>query len=104
VCKKITIESIIEEASWSGYAFTSVMSKLYPKELRVTRYKLRCKDITGKVVVLRSAMSGKKFQIIQDRLYYSKPTTCSVVYGKKTHIILFYEKKIEWCDVLNHKF
>ena len=101
---ELEIQEISEEASWSGYMFVSVIADLYPKNLRVQRYKLKCKTKDGKTICLRAVMGGKKYQIIQDRIFQALPTKCTVHYGRKTHVILWFVNDSPWTDLLNHLF
>ena len=101
---KLTIKAIKTEASWSGHMWESAIKKLYPKAWRVDRYKLICEDVDGKKIVLRSVMRGKKYQIIQDRVFNSLPTECSIMYGRYTKIVMYYKGKDIWTDKLNHMF
>ena len=100
----VTILEISEEASWSGHIWESVISKLYPSNQRVGRYKLICQTKTGKKLVLRCIMSGKKWQIIQDRIFDKQSTECSIHYGTHTRIVMLYCSQEDWTDKLNHMF
>ena len=103
--EKLAIQKIVQEASFSNHPCGKrTITKLYPKDVRMDRYKLICQNAEGKRVVLRTAMSGKKFQLIQDRIYYSLPTECKISYGKYSKIVMFYKSKELWTDQLNHLF
>lgn len=102
--QELTIVKISKDYAWSGYLWTSVLPKLYPKEQRVDKYKLICKEESGENIVLRSVMSGKKYQIIQDRIFDSMPTKCTIYYGKISKIIMYYKNDEPWTDILNHNF
>ena len=58
----------------------------------------------GKKVILKAVMSGKKYQVIQDRIFHSIPTTATILFGKHTKIIMYYKSADEWTDKLNHMF
>ena len=102
--QELTICQIKKEASWSGHLWESIIPKLYPKEQLVDRYKIICTDKNGKEVILRSVMGGKKYQIIQDRIYNSLDTKCIIHYGKMSRIIIFFESNNIWTDKINHMF
>lgn len=99
--RNLTIIKITEDFSTST-RWGSILPKLYPKNQRMNRYKLICVDQNQKRYKLRSAMSGKKYQIIQDRLFELKNTSCEIHYGKYSHIIMLYKNHEEWTDKLNH--
>lgn len=102
ICEEIEVVRIKDEWVWSGYLWKSRLSKLYPKEMHVGRYKLECKNKEGKKINLRSVMSGKKYQILNDRIFYSRSTKCLVSFGRYTKIIMHYESNEKWTDQLNH--
>lgn len=102
--QKLTIRKIKTEASWSGHLWESVIPKLYPKGQSVSRYKIICMDENGQKVVLRIVMGGKKYQIIQDRVFQSLDTRCTIYYGAKSKIIIFFESNDVWTDRINHMF
>ena len=101
---EISIRAIKHELSFSRNGLESVIPKLYPKNLRVGKYKLNCLTNDGKRISLRIVMSGKKYQIIQDRIFNSLPTNCTVLCGKYTKIIIFFKSSEMWTDKLNHMF
>ena len=98
------ITEISEDPSWAGHWWESTVSRLYPKDLRVERYKLKCRTASGEIKALRAAMSGKKYQIISDRIFNLQPTKCKIRYGKHSRIIIHYASGGEWTDTLNHLF
>ena len=100
--KKIKIVRITEDYSPSGH-WGSVIPKLYPKQVNVSRNKLICTDEDGKRLRLRSAMSGKKWQLLFDSIE-ANPSQCTVTFGKLTHIVISYDDQNELCFQLNHNF
>lgn len=122
--KQVRIQKITVENSFSGH-WGSVISKLYPSQLMVGRYKLLCVDSSGEKLKLRSAMSLKKYQLLISHLHpelmealsrthsqRSKPVnpvdvvqqSWTVSFGKYTHIILSYDDQNELSDMLNRQF
>ena len=99
----LSIERISGDHSFSGH-YGSIIPKLYDRKLRVDRYKLICRNEQGKKVALRTVMSGKKYQLLQDRLFNSCDCGCDIIYGKYTKIVLFYGSKELWTDKMNHLF
>ena len=103
ISAKICISEIQDEYSASG-RWNSIISKLYPPNLRVNRYRVIGKDGTGNIIKLRCAISGKKWQLIHDSIHDS---ICEgvewnrlVTYGKLTHIILSFDDK----DDVSYKY
>ena len=102
--EEFEIIKIFEEASWSGHLWKSTVARLYPQNLRVGKYKLKCRAKNGEITTLRAAMSGKKYQIIGERIFNSQVTKCKISYGKYSRIIIHYANGGEWTDKLNHLF
>ncbi|MBQ6569495.1 MAG: hypothetical protein IJL87_04490 [Clostridia bacterium] len=101
VTEKVQFVSIADEYSASGH-WGSVIPALYDKKLRMGRYKIKCTDQNGKLIRLRCAVSGKKWQIISDYITLGDSLPLVVTYGKLTHIIIRYEDKNDMCRKLNH--
>ena len=101
--RQVRIQSIAEEYSPSGH-WGSVIPRLYPKQLNVSRSKLICLDDSGKRLRLRSVVSGKKWQALSDGIEAEPQKLRSVTYGKLTHIVISYDDKDELCFQLNHNF
>lgn len=123
--RQVRIQKITREHSFSG-RWGSVISKLYPPNLMVDRYKMICLDENGEKLTLRSAMSLKKYRLLIERIdpacrrYHrgrrherpkpidrTAPTELplwTVTIGKYSHIILSYDDKDELCDFLNYQF
>ena len=99
--QKLTITKISQEFSWAFHWSADGISRLYPKELHFDKYKVVCKNEMGSRVVLRTAISGKKYQIIQNRLFENLDTTCTIYYGKHSKIIMLYKSNKTWTDQLN---
>ncbi len=93
---------ITEDYSPSSH-WGSVIPKLYPKQLNVSRNKLICTDEGGKTLRLRTAMSGKKWQLLFDSIE-SDPQPRANTFGKLTHIVISYDDKDDLCFQLNHNF
>lgn len=101
---EISIREIKDELSFSNHILESVIPKLYSPNLRVGKYKLNCLTKDNQRISLRIVMSGKKYQIIQDRIFKSLPTNCTVICGKYSKIIIFFKSSELWTDKLNHMF
>ena len=102
VSQELTIKKISKSFSWSSPWYASTMSKLYSKELNFDRYNIICTNNLGEKVVLKTAISGKKYQIIQNRIFENLCTKCYIYYGKYSKIIMFYKNSENWTDQLNH--
>ncbi len=92
VSTKVCIIEMREEYSPSG-RWNSIIPKLYPPHLGVNRYRLIVKDSIGNMIILRCAMSGKKWQLIHDNIGDGIGWNRLVTYGKLTHIILSFDDK-----------
>lgn len=103
-CQNVTIVRICDDYSWSGRMWESVIPQLYPKALSVNRYKIVCETQDKKQLNLRAVMSGKKYQIISNRIYKKLPTNCIVHFGRYSKIIMLYNNSYDWTDKLNHMF
>lgn len=104
VTEELTIQKIVKEYDFSSPWYTRTLPKLYSKEQNVDQYKLICRNQAGKRVVLRTAMSAKKYQLLQDRIFSNHSTNCTVSYGKYSKIVMLYRSPDAWTDQLNHMF
>lgn len=119
VTKELTVLDIRQEISWTG-KWESPLRKIYSKEMKVDRYKIICVDSEGKKYILRSAMSGKRWQIFSDAMFIwekrRKGVTATnrkctrnypvlnITYGKLSRVILYYNGKDDLSYMLNRTF
>ena len=82
---------IYDAHSLSGKYGESIINSLYSKKLNMGSYKIKAKG--SKKIKLRTAISGKKWQIISDNIYLCSADNVKVTYGKITHIIISFDKK-----------
>lgn len=100
--QELTIIQIKQAFSVSGqWLEGSCIPRLYPKAQRMDAYVLICKNAQEKQVVLRTAISGQKWQILQDRLC-DRPLKCTVRYGAYSRIVMWYLSDDPTTDKLNH--
>lgn len=90
-----------ENSGTVKYGSGSIISKLYPKEQQVGRYKLICKNQSGKKLILRSVMPWKKYKLLVNRLL-KEPIKCRISYGKLSHVVFKYESDENWARTLNY--
>ena len=102
VLATVEIKRISRESSLSG-RWESVIPKLYPKEMRVERYKINCTDPNGKKIVLRRAMSMKNAQLFDKMIECDSMRRRTVVIGKYSHIIVKYCDKDDFAFILSRR-
>ena len=87
---EIKLIKIYNAHSLSG-KYGSIINSLYSKKLNMGSY--RIKAYGSKKIKLRTAISGKKWQIISDNIYLGNADNVRLTYGKLTHIIISFDKK-----------
>lgn len=100
VLKDILIVGIKIEDSASG-RWGSVIPKLYPKELGIKRYKIKCIDSNKAEMSLRCVMSNKNAKLLSSRIDSESALLRTVVIGRYSRIILKYCDKDDLALVLN---
>lgn len=104
-CADLQIIAIKAENTYSSRGFGNIMPELYDKKLHVDRYKIICRNSSGRKIILRCVMSQKRKLLLLDAIKSSSPLPCSVTYGKFTHIIWHFDNKNDtWADTFNHTF
>jgi hypothetical protein len=88
VFEKVIVEKKYIESSASGWLWNSAMSKLYPAENNMQRYRLRCRMTNGKKVFYRIAMSSVKAQRIQAVLINLQYGQVDITYLRYSRIVI----------------
>ena len=102
VFRTVVIEHVQIESSASGH-WGSVLPSLYPSQMRVQRYKIKCTDANGKKLSLRCAMSIRNAKLFDKMLESPSLRKRTVVTGKFSHIILKYCDKDDFAFVLSRR-
>lgn len=103
ITKIVTIVQIRTENAVSGH-WGSVIPQMYPKQLRVDRYKILVYDNSGNKVSLRCVMSGKKWQMLSDNVLKGGSLERKITYGKYSRIVIAWNDKDNLAYSLNHMF
>ena len=98
----VEILEVRELHSAAGY-WGTVLKEIYPKALRVSRYKLLCRDEKGEKLALQCVMSEQKQQLLRDGIDRKQLTHCTVSYGKNTRILQAFCDRGQLTDSLNQK-
>lgn len=98
-----TIIQIRTENAVSAH-WGSAIPQLYPKQLRVDRYKIVGYDDSGNKVFFRCVMSGKKWQLLSDNVQKGSSLERKIIYGKYSRIIILWSDKDDLAHSLNHMF
>ncbi len=97
--KKGMIVDYAVESSWSGWLMTSIITKMYPKELAVNRYRMQYKDIDGNIDFVRVVMSREKGSKVYQNILKKNNFNIHIMYCKRSKILLCFELG----DVQNEK-
>ena len=105
ITKNVLIENKKNEWSPSGPRYSDgAMPFLYPKGMKVERYKIKCTDIsTGKKIYLRCAMSLKNAELLNKMLACESTRNRTVIIGKYSHIIIKYCDKDDFAFALSRR-
>ena len=98
----VEILEVREMRSAAGY-WGTVLKEIYPKTLRVGRYKLLCRDEKGEKIALQCVMSEQKQLLLRDGIDRKQLTHCTVTYGQNTCILQAFCDRGQLTDSLNQK-
>ena len=105
VCADLQVIAVKPENTYSSRSFGNIMPELYDKKLQVDRYKIICRDSAGRKITLRCVMSQKRKLLLLDAIQSSSALSCSVTYGRFTHVIWRFDNDHDtWADRFNHTF
>ena len=102
VQKTVTLGTFKKEDSASSH-WGSIIPKLYPKEMNMQRYKMRCIDTNGEKLTLRCAMSLRN-AILFDKMMEDETTRKrTLIIGKYSRIILKYCDNDDFAFILSRR-
>ena len=90
------------EDSASGH-WGSIIPQLYPSELRVARYRIKCIDSNNKSLTLRCVMSLKNAELFDKMIECNTEQMQLVIVGKYSRIIVKYCTINDFTFVLNRR-
>ncbi len=79
-----------------------VIKRLYPKRIALKRYTVICKKENGEEIILRTAISERKYKLLTDTIDSTPNFAITVSYGKKSRVILSYSDRDETSAALNN--